>query len=435
MHPYPLPLCSTRLKRKLRARMPALAVLLAASAISGPAIAQSSRAEATARRLAASAIEHDYLMMKFDAAAQKLRQALIACGTRCSSQLRARIYRDLGVVLTTGLGRSDLARGSFVKALELDPTITLGEKFAASKAGPVFESARRTLNPGAPANDSKAAGPPSEPAATEAVAPEPAASAPAATEPDAAKGPSEAPATEPTPVSGATTADSAAGPKETKRRPGWLGLHIQQDFLFVSGTDVCGESSRNERDVTCIEQQTGFRYEGYPTPGEGSYFDRELVRATTRLLIGFDKLVTRDVSVGAHIGFALGGGPPARDNTRFLPAHLEARVSYWPIRPDRGGWLLPFVTVIGGVAQVQAKVQVRVVENYAAHPPETRNLYPPAQTLDAWIGGGRGFVGFAAGMLFAVYGGGGPIVKAKLMTLFPSPGVVVAPEIGYAVQF
>jgi hypothetical protein len=49
--------------------------------------------------------------------------------------------------------------------------------------------------------------------------------------------------------------------------------------------------------------------------------------ATTRLLLGFDRLFGDRWLVGGRLGFAFGGGPAAPGGSGFMPLHVEGRVA------------------------------------------------------------------------------------------------------------
>lgn len=70
----------------------------------------------------------EYLGTQFEQATKTLVQALDLCSSEqgaCSPKLVAKLHRDLGHVLVTGLGRRDEALREFECARRLDPTIAI----------------------------------------------------------------------------------------------------------------------------------------------------------------------------------------------------------------------------------------------------------------------------------------------------------------------
>ena len=85
-----------------------------------PGAARSAPKDAAVTRIADDAINNDYLALHFNEAVKKLRGALVTCGANaCSAQVRARLHRDLGVVLIAGLNRAGEGKKEFAEAGEL----------------------------------------------------------------------------------------------------------------------------------------------------------------------------------------------------------------------------------------------------------------------------------------------------------------------------
>jgi len=70
----------------------------------------------------------EYLGTQFEQATETLKEALDLCSSEqgaCSPKLVAKLHRDLGTVLITGLGRRDEGRREFECARRLDPNIPI----------------------------------------------------------------------------------------------------------------------------------------------------------------------------------------------------------------------------------------------------------------------------------------------------------------------
>lgn len=144
--------------RRCRARF--LALVVALGWVSNLAAAPK---DAAATKLADEAINTDYLATNFAAAEKKLRDALTLCGTSaCSPQVRARVHRDLGVVLIAGLHRPDDGKKAFADALQADPEIGLEKALTTPEIDKIFKSVKGGNGAAAarPAPSTPAAAPP-----------------------------------------------------------------------------------------------------------------------------------------------------------------------------------------------------------------------------------------------------------------------------------
>src|SRR5262245_18125973 len=108
--------------RRLRWALPFVASI--ATCLSGPLAARAEPNDASSPKLAKKAIDADYLGTKFEAAEQKLKQALALCGPKsCSSKVLGRLHRDLGVVYVGGMNKPAEGKAQFVAAIKADPDI------------------------------------------------------------------------------------------------------------------------------------------------------------------------------------------------------------------------------------------------------------------------------------------------------------------------
>lgn len=252
--------------------------------------------------------------------------------------------------------------------------------------------------------------------------------------------------------------DDGGGGGGAKYKKNWLGLHFAQDIAFVSGTDVCSQASQASNGFACYAAGTTdqpFTHDPYP----GASISGGGVVATHRILVSFDRAFTPNITLGLRAGFAFGGGPPAGKNettagTAFLPAHFEARVSYWFGKsPLAKKGLRPYVHVGGGLAQVDAKVKVPVSDcdggnltmDNGTDPSNPRYLcslgapgaYDPANTqqvprvdLDAWKKLGQGFITAGGGVVYAFTEKLGVQLNLNFMFMVPTTGPVLEPSLG-----
>lgn len=226
----------------------------------------------------------------------------------------------------------------------------------------------------------------------------------------------------------------SGGGKSSKHGPAlaWLSLSLDQDLAFVGGDDVCSPQSQIEKGFSCFRQD-GVQYHGTPLPGQGGHIGSGLALATTRLLLGTDLVLGSRFSVGLRLGYVLQGRAPQSDGgKRFFPLHAEARLAYYFSKDGmNGGGLVPFVFAAGGLAQVDVKKSVPVLENRNVAPPPSQIDNPPGQRLDAWKKEGMSFAGLGGGVYWELGHHNGILADLKLMQLFPSSGTAASLELGY----
>jgi len=255
----------------------------------------------------------------------------------------------------------------------------------------------------------------------------------------------------------------SAGASPAGYKKNWFGLHFAQDISIVGGTNVCSAASRADDGYACYVEGTEQPYNGDPFPGAG--ISTGTVLATHRLLLSFDRAVSRNIMVGARVGFAFGGGPPAgkgpddqgrprdanrqplppTDGTPFLPFHGELRLSYWfgkGVLAKKG--VRPYVHVGGGIAQVDSRVKLRVADcpydlpdaqYYACTAGDhsvandTLNV-TKTYDVDVWRKMGKGFATAGGGVVYAFTPQLGAQLNLNLMVMFPSSGFVIQPSLG-----
>ncbi len=236
----------------------------------------------------------------------------------------------------------------------------------------------------------------------------------------------------------------------------WFGLHFAQDIAIIGGSDVCSVASRSDNGYACyVSGTTDQPYNGNPYPGAGIATGTAL--ATSRILLSFDRAFTPNLTLGARVGVALRGGPPAgkgpddqnrggtSNGTAFLPFHGELRLAYWFGRGALGKkGLRPYVHIGGGIAQVDAKVKVNVTDcedkdlqgnpisndQYNACTAGTSTNGSRQYTLDAWRKMGQGFITAGGGLVYAFEPNFGAQLNFNFMYMLPTSGPVLQPSIG-----
>jgi hypothetical protein len=243
------------------------------------------------------------------------------------------------------------------------------------------------------------------------------------------------------------TADGggAAGPYKKN----WIGIHVAQDLAIVGGDDVCSPESQATNGFACFEQGTEVQYIGEPQRGTADKISTGVAPATTRFLLSYDRALFPNIMIGLRAGYAIGGGPAPGGGSPFLPIHAELRGSYWfGSNPLAKKGFRPYVHAGGGMAQVDSKLEVTVVDCStdpntgallgAGDPLETQCLdkqrapEPILQRkLDSYKKLGQGFATAGGGVVFAFKQNMGLQLNLNLMLLLPSSGFVIEPSLGF----
>ncbi|HKO52250.1 MAG TPA: hypothetical protein VJV79_31295 [Polyangiaceae bacterium] len=373
-------------------------VLTLALAVPSVALAAATKDKA-ASALQKEAMQTEYAETNFKKAEQKLKKAIAQCGaSNCSSRVVGELHRDLATVYIAGLKQGAKGKAEMKQALRANPDLQLDEDFATPELRKVFKEQGGH-----------------EPKEAEEEEEKPAKAAKKASD-DCESGSESCLEEEP------EKADDSAPSKGAKS---WLSLHFQQDLLLFSGQDqVCGSTVTGAPpapNYSCFEN--GAAFDGNAAAGPGNQVSGGIGRATTRLLIGFDRVLGSNLSLGLRLGYAFGGRPAGE--SKFFPFHAEIRANYWfGAAPFESSGLRPYVSLSGGLAEVDGRVSVE--------------YYDPAgnkSTVDAWRKTGKGFAGLGFGVMIPFAGDNGIVPELRAMQLFGASGTVFDISIGYARGF
>ena len=410
---------------------------------SRPAIAEPH--DTAAQKMREGAMYTDYIQLDFAVAEKKLNIAVALCQapTDCSHTVRAELFLDAGI-LDFAQQKTDEGKAQFAKAVAENPTITLSKDFSTPDLEKELAAAKgqagvaKAAVPLAEAPPSK---PEAKPEATEAE-PAPKKEAPAVKDADCPPGFPGCNA-EPTPCdtdaeclngqkcvnlvcAGGDKADDSASKPYKKN---WVSLAFQEDFLLLpAANNVCAGNSG----YTCFNATTG-AYSGAaaPVPGHDDLVQTTgLKPATMTILAGYDRAVSRNFTLGARLGFILGGGPQRPGGAAFVPVHAEARVMYWfgknPLA--RSGFRF-FLVGAGGIAEVDADITVDDFANVTALRANDSINY------NAWKKTGTGFFGLGGGTMFAITPFTGILLELKANVQFPTVGEAFNGQLGYVFGF
>ena len=404
--------------------------------------------EAQAQRALKKALDEDYLQTRFDAAEKKLRVALKVCGKACSAKLRAKLHFALGAVLAGGKKELEDARDEFVVALALDPNGEPNPDLLSTEVAFAYEQARKKLGLTPSAAATPEPKPPKKHAAPDE--PSPVVEKP---EPDDKPDPGEKPDREraPAPPEKAETGDASessapAEPAEPVRK-NWITITFAPDLAIVSGTNVCTGASQASAHYVCLRSD-GTRYAGTPTIGNADNINTGIALATLRLTLGYERVVHPNLTVGLRAGFAFNGA--SGGGASFMPVHAEGRFGIWPGHdPFVGRGVRPFFILSGGLAQVDAKVNVQVLEDGTAcgamppgntsspctTPSSDGTVEKRVQTLTVFKQNGLGFAALSFGLQFAPSTRVTLHLAARASVTFPVVVPVISPEGGVSVGF
>ena len=417
---------------------------------STPRFALGAPNDAAAQRLRDQALDGDYLSAQYAAAEKKLTEALSLCEktTNCSPFIRARLHCDLGVVELM-LGKLDLARTEFATALVEDPNVALDPSLSSTEAQREFGAVKSGGPPPTVAGSSQgglAHGPRLRQAVSTPLPPgAPSSHGESTMTAEASDCPPGFPGCHTDEARSCESRDDCTAGQECIERTcqrisergvayekNWVSLGVQAELLFMPGAD---DACLGDRRYTCFLSSTEEYYADVPTKGVDDQVIAGLASAPMiRILVGYDRALQPNLTVGGRLGYAIvGGGPqrPAHNATpagpRFMPVHAEVRGAYFLGKnalAHKG--LRFFVGLGGGMTEIDASENIDVVR------PGLSSARIP---VDAWTKTGLGFVSVGPGVMFGLTPNTGPVLEAKAIVLFPTAGVALAAQLGYTFGF
>jgi len=355
--------------------------------------------EKRAAAMASEAMNRDFLNTDFALAEKKLRRAVETCLTlsSCSVAFIARLHRDIGVVYIVGMDKLEEGKDEFAAALSADMTVAIVAETNTEAVEAAFMDVKRSI---LAEGEGKSAKP----------------SVRGATMSRNAKEKREFSAT------------PAPGADAWREVPNWFSIGVQQDFMIHTSTEnVCNAGSR----YRCYDAQT--TSQDFSTLPAGAVVTKGneisstgLKTGTTRLLIGYERLLSKNFSIGLKVGLVVAGKAPRYPlDPAVTLFHGEGRLTVYPgaapFAPKKV--TRPYLFASGGIAEVDSKIAVEVHVNNQ-----------PAQVL-AWKRSGKGFVGAGFGLAFAFGKNHGPFLEARVMRMLEKPAYTGAAQAGYAVGF
>lgn len=388
--------------------------------------------DSAAQRSADHAMNDLFMATKFDDAKHALEEAILKCAEDCSAQVRARLYRDIGVVYITGFHDTAHGRKAFKKAralnpkIQLDPVITTPEIQTAFDAGGADAPVAESETPGAPVvldesdegekKKKKHKKHAAEDASEERVI-----------------------------VTCSKDSDCEGGqvckmgecgvkPPEPTVPVVWLSLGFIQDVLFVAGSDVCTQKSQIDSGFTCL-RASGSQYHGTPLPKKGGDASFTPAFASTRVSLATYIPLGGPLSAGLRMAYAFAGqGPQADGGKKYIFYQAEALGAYWLTgRAFSTKQIGAFLQLSGGIAEIDGSTKVTVNETPTVFqspggvvPPSSQLDNPPTQTLDAWKKTGSGFVSAGIGTFLPFGAASGLLADLRFSVMLPTSGLAMS---------
>ncbi|MDI1484260.1 hypothetical protein [Polyangium sp. y55x31] len=229
-----------------------------------------------------------------------------------------------------------------------------------------------------------------------------------------------------------------APPKKATSHDNALSLSLVQDLGLHADTDVCSPSSQLHGDYACF-RDSGTQYHGTPLAMRGGEVRPGVQLSTTRVLVGYDRVVFDNITLGLRLGWVLRGGgprPSGAEAPAFLPFHGEVRAGYtFGARPFARPGFRGSLFVFGGIAQFDTEYRVVVEEDTTKPPPASQLDNPPSQTLSAYRKSGTGFVGLGVAATYAFSPSLALSAALKFTKPFPSTGTLLSPELSFSYAF
>jgi hypothetical protein len=218
-----------------------------------------------------------------------------------------------------------------------------------------------------------------------------------------------------------------------RRRQNWISLEFEQQAGLVPTAGACSVSSQENEGYACYRERDGATYIGNPIYTNEPL---ELGWAPTRILIGYERVLFYDTSVGAKLGYAVfGSGPTPAGGSEFFPFSAELRFAHWFGRdPFATSGLRPYVVIGGGMAMFDIHVRAHVREDVTA-PMGVQGGNDLEQTLDVWKRAGDGFVLAGGGAVLELAPGFGVSSELRVLEVFPFGAAVLGGTLGARVGF
>jgi hypothetical protein len=171
--------------------------------------------------------------------------------------------------------------------------------------------------------------------------------------------------------------------------------------------------------------------QSYSSPifaGSGNQLQGGVGLATKRVLVGCERLLGENVTLGARVGFTFGNSPTATSGSgkAFLPFHAELRGSYWfGDAPFKSGGVRGYAGLAAGLAEVDGHVTVEYYQDMAGYTSGAKGK------LDAWRKTGNGFAGLHLGLAYGIGTQQQLLLELRLLQMLGAGATGGALSLGY----
>jgi hypothetical protein len=216
------------------------------------------------------------------------------------------------------------------------------------------------------------------------------------------------------------------------RRKNWISLDLSAGAGLVQGAGACSLYAQENAGYACYRESDGARYLGTPV-----YTNEPLVfvRAPVRAMLGYERLIAYDTSVGVRLGYAFfGSAPDDAGASDFVPWSAELRATHFLAHdPFARHGISAFLTFATGFSMFDLAGSLHVREDPSAPPSQGGNDLE--QTLELWKRAGDGFI--AAGVGAALWTSAGFLLRAEISAAgtFPYSALILTPSLGAEVGF
>ena len=204
----------------------------------------------------------------------------------------------------------------------------------------------------------------------------------------------------------------------------WLTLQFSPDLMLVkSQAGVCNVESQEDGQFSCFFGD-GTQFTGVPLDS-GNSTNGGIGPGSMRVLVGYDRVFAKRITVGARVGFAFNGHPKREiDDKSFFPIHGEVRGAFhFSKDPFARAGVRPYVFAGGGIGDFSARVNTEIQQDLAGQVEES--------TVDVHQKGGMFWAGGGLGLQYAVNTKMAMVLEVGGRQTFPTSATILAPSLGF----
>lgn len=214
----------------------------------------------------------------------------------------------------------------------------------------------------------------------------------------------------------------------------WLSISVQQNLMIYGSVQgVCpsiddmGVEHPGAAGYSC--RDAGGLHRGAVYAGGGNQVHGGLGLADLRFLIGYDRVIGQNFTLGARVGIAILQSPAVTGTQAPMPVHAEARLGYFfGESPFMNRGFRPYVALATGLAEIDGKVSVVYYKDHVGYQNNQQG------TLDVWRKTGSWFVAANAGLSYP-FGDFAVNLDLRMSFLFPYVGFAPAAILGLGYGF